>query len=151
MFEAKKAKAAGPYRSMPATPREMSVGTKMQAAADQSVLKEARDEKAQAAALSLAGVKVSGGHDRAAVTTVIESRLGELVNCSGIGALKGKLVVQITVDAQGAVTGVKVVSGLSMLNWTGKRCVERAINAWRFAASPDGKGSVVTVTLEQAR
>ncbi|MBI5527518.1 MAG: hypothetical protein HY897_14380, partial [Deltaproteobacteria bacterium] len=96
-------------------------------------------------------LKVSGGLSNETAARVVESRLHELAGCPGLRDLRGKLVLSVTVRADGTVREVKVVSGLSVFGWSAKHCIQRVVGKWGFAPSPDSRESTVTITFEQVR
>jgi Ca-activated chloride channel family protein len=109
---------------------------------------ENEDRSSKAVALKLVDVKVSGPMSREDAKKRVESKLKELSFCSGVA---GKIEVEITVAADGSVKNTRIISGASNGGSATKWCFAGLIWKWRFASSPDGKESVITVTLEAAR
>jgi hypothetical protein len=91
-------------------------------------------------------IVVTGGLSREVVQTVLEKEMEKVLNCTQNQKVTGKLTVKLTLNAEGVVNTVTIIS-----NGTGVKSIEHCIinelKKLRFPAAQNGNPSTVTVTL----
>ncbi len=106
----------------------------------------AYDDKAQAASLKIDNVAVTKGLNKEDVLKVVKSHLAEVEDCiSGTGQGQ-KLVVRLTVKADGTVGEVRILSGKG-IDELSRTCLENLMKKWRFNASRAGHEMKATITF----
>jgi hypothetical protein len=103
-------------------------------------------EKGKATRLTVGNVTASKGLSKEAVLQAVQERLRGLESCFRRGELRGKLVLGLTIQSDGAVKGVKVLSG-ALVSERIRRCIIDQIEKWRFPATQAGRDVQATVTL----
>jgi Ca-activated chloride channel family protein len=109
--------------------------------------KREKGRKDALATLKIVEVSASGGLSGEAVRRIAEQKLEKIRSCFPTNQPSLKLNVKLTIDSQGAVKSVKVVSG-GMKDKTIEQCLLRAIKGWRFDVNPAGKNTEATITLQ---
>ncbi len=98
--------------------------------------------------LGIDKISVTGGLSETAAKRVIEEKTKEILDCLPIGAKAGareKVTVRWTLDRQGQVTDVTIVSASFSAKAMGK-CLAEKVKQWRFEP-PKQSGATVTATL----
>jgi Ni,Fe-hydrogenase III large subunit len=107
--------------------------------------KRAKDEeKAEKASVVIADVAVSQGLSKEDVVRKIAEQTATLDSC--VAGAKGKLVLRLTINPDGTVKSVQVLSG-TIKNGKATQCMLDALKKIRTSATQDGKEGRVVVTL----
>jgi Ca-activated chloride channel family protein len=94
-------------------------------------------------------VTVTKGLTKDEVLKVVQSHLSEIEKCCAGGGLSGKLVFKMTLNADGMVQDVQVLSGVSGNDKT-RQCIIGQVKKWQFPTAKDGRKVKVTVTLSES-
>jgi len=119
------------------------------ASADESLRKPqgiAREDKVASTVFTVADVAVSKGLMKGEVLKVVQGYLREMEKCYTGRNLPEKLILTMTLYADGTVKDVKVLSGTFKDN-TIRQCFIRQVKKWQFPATTDGREVTATVTL----
>ena len=90
-------------------------------------------------------ITVTGGLRKDAVRSTMELQFNTLQTCFQNMALRGKVEVRITIDANGVVKDVRVTRGTK--NEAVHQCVLQQIKTWKFPAATAGRDTEATVTF----
>jgi Ca-activated chloride channel family protein len=103
-------------------------------------------DKAATSAFMLKDITVTKGLTKDEFLTVMQAHLSEIEKCYAGGALPGKLILTITLNADGTVKDAQVTSG-SFKNDPARQCIIGLAKTWQFPAAKDGRKVKATVTL----
>lgn len=114
--------------------------------AAQEAVKVQAEPEAKAPAVKIEKVVVTGGLSQDAVRNAAEQKLHEILQCEPNHTKSGRLVISLTVNADGTVSTVTVVS-----NQTGSQaietCILKELKSLRLPATSDGRPATATITL----
>jgi Ca-activated chloride channel homolog len=103
-------------------------------------------DKKEAASLKVENVAVTKGLNKENVIKVVKSHLAEVEDCiSGTGQGQ-KLVVRLTVKADGTVSEVKILSGKG-IDELSRTCLENLMKKWQFTAAKGKYEMKATITF----
>jgi outer membrane biosynthesis protein TonB len=108
--------------------------------------KPASAEKDAGLSLTVKDIKVTRGLAKDDALKTVQAHLSEIEKyCAGSG-LPGDFVLKMTLNADGTVKDVQVLSGISS-NDQARQCIIGQVKKWKFPAAKDGRKVTVTVTL----
>jgi Ca-activated chloride channel homolog len=112
----------------------------------QQVATDRIEKKDKESSVRIEKIVVTGGLSREVVQTVLEKDVEKVLNCTQNQKVTGKLTVKLTLNAEGVVNTVTIIS-----NGTGvkpiEHCIISELKKFRFPAAQDGNSSTATVTL----
>jgi len=104
------------------------------------------EKKHKDSSIRIDKIVVKGGLSRDMVQMVLEQEVQKFLNCTQNQKVTGKLIVKLTLNAEGIVNTVTIIS-----NRTGvkpiEHCIINELKKFRFPAAQDSNPSTVTVTL----
>ena len=103
-------------------------------------------DKAMVPAFTVQDVTVTKGLTKDEVLKVAQTHLHEIGQCYTGGGVKEKLTITMTLNADGTVKKVRVLSSTFKDN-TIRQCIIRQVQKWQFPAAKDGREVKATVTL----
>jgi hypothetical protein len=110
--------------------------------------KRAKDEeKGRQASLTLADTAVSGNLSKTDVLKALDGQRRRLGSC--LDDAKGRLVLQLTVNPDGTVKTVKILSA-TLSNGKAAQCIVDHLKSIRLPATKDGREGRVAVTIASA-
>jgi Ca-activated chloride channel family protein len=97
-------------------------------------------------AVSIEGIKISGGLAKEAVLQALEKHLADIRTCVK-GTDPGRnLVLELTINPDGKVKSVKI-AGRALKNPAAERCLLEEAKEWKLPAPQDGREARVTITF----
>jgi Ca-activated chloride channel family protein len=104
------------------------------------------EKKARTQNCSVKDVRVSTGLTRDDFLKVVQAHLGEIEQCYAGKPLPEKLILRMSLHADGTVKSVRVLPD-ALRNGALMQCVIGQVKKWRLPATKDGREVKVTVTL----
>ena len=96
--------------------------------------------------VTVGDVIVPEGLSKEVVLKLVQKKAGEIERCYFGREVRGKLILELTVDLDGKVRSVKITS--SPLKDSGvERCVTESVKKWQFPAVQGGREVKATITL----
>ena len=104
------------------------------------------EPEAKASAVKIEKVVVTGGLFEEAVRHAMEQKLHKLLQCNPNYSATDKLVIRLTVNADGTVNTVAIT-----FNKTGSQtiepCIVKELKSVRLPATSDGRSATAVITL----
>jgi Ca-activated chloride channel family protein len=113
---------------------------------DQTAAAEKGSTAEEKRKVGIDSVTVSGGLSKEAVLTFVQKHIAEIERCTAISELRGNIVLELTIAADGKMRTVKVISG-SLNNSNAERCVLETVKRWPFPAGQGGRQGTARVSL----
>jgi len=113
---------------------------------DQTAAAEKGSTAEEKRKVGIDSVTVSGGLSKEAVLTFVQKHIAEIERCTAISELRGNIVLELTIAADGKMRTVKVISG-SLNNSNAERCVLETVKKWPFPAGQGGRQGTARVSL----
>lgn len=106
-----------------------------------------KDEKISVTkTFSMKDVSITKGLTKDDFLKVVQAHLHEIEKCYHGSSLQGKLVFRLTINPDGIVKDVRVISGI-FKNKAIKQCLIERVKKWQFPATQDSREVKATVTL----
>ena len=111
-----------------------------------SVNNRALVEKKSMSSITIRSIAASGGLSKEDLRTVIEKRLDGLERCYTAGPSKGKVVLVLSINADGTIKTIKTASD-TLKNKRLTECIFDEIKKSVFPTNTDGRETTATITL----
>jgi Ca-activated chloride channel family protein len=116
-------------------------------AAEQEIDKdESKRGKSAKRGCSIGELTADPGSSKEAILNTFRKKLGDIDRCVLGSAVRGKLILDLTIGSDGKIKFVKVQSS-SFRNRNHEACVIESIKKWQFPTNQDGREVRATVSL----
>ncbi|MCX5806081.1 MAG: VIT domain-containing protein [Proteobacteria bacterium] len=107
---------------------------------------KSKKQDAEEPKISVKDVAVSGEISKEAILAVVQTHLNDFEKCCTENGLKGKFVMTLTINMDGTIKDVKIISGASK-NKNGDQCIIEAIKKWKLPVTTDGNEAKAKITI----